>query len=302
MIYVAFYLLMALAWLPLWMLYLLSDLLWPVVYHVVRYRRRVVDTNLRNAFPEKSERERRRIARAYYRHMADLLVEALYNLRTTPPQIKRHYRLVNREVVDRHYEQGRSVVLLSSHYNNWEYMVAGINMLLLHHGVGVGKPLEDQKIGKLITQRRMRFGDEIVDQSNVRQTMDYYHKHHVPCAYMLLSDQSPNDVHKCYWTTFLHQETPFIYGGEHLARKYGYPVIYYEVRKVRRGQYEVVFEELCKNAAEEPLYHIERKYIDRLEQLLRKQPEYWLWSHRRWKRIRPSEMPLYNPNEHRENQ
>ena len=292
MIYIAFYVLMAVAWLPLGLLYLIGDVLRPAVFHLVRYRRRVVETNLRNAFPEKDERERRHIERAYYRHMVDLLMEALYNLRTTPPQIKRHYRLVNREVVDRHYEQGRSVVLLSAHYNNWEYMVAGLNMLLLHHGVGVGKPLEDKKIGTLITRRRSRYGDEIVDQTNVRQTVDYYERNHVPCAYMMLCDQSPNDVHKCFWTTFLHQETPFIYGGEHLARKYALPVVYYEVHKVRRGHYEVVFEELCENAAEVPQYSVERQYIDRLEALLQREPQYWLWSHRRWKRTRPPEIPL----------
>ncbi|KWW28910.1 MAG: lipid A biosynthesis lauroyl acyltransferase [bacterium P3] len=302
MVRIAFFLLMAVAWLPLWLLYAVGDLLRPVVYHVVRYRRRVVEQNLRNAFPEKSAAERRRIARAYYRHMVDLLVEALYNLRTTPAQIKRHYRLVNREAVDRYYEQGQSVVLLSAHYNNWEYMVAGLNMLLLHHGVGVGKPLEDKKIGSYITRRRIRYGTEVVDQTNVRQVMEYYHRHRVPCAYMMLSDQSPNDVHKCYWTEFLHQETPFIYGGEYLARKYGYPVIYYKVNKVRRGRYEVVFEPLCDNAADQPQYRIEQQYIGRLERLLRDKPEYWLWSHRRWKRVRPPEIPLHAPAAHSTNQ
>lgn len=296
MVYIAFYLLMALAWLPLQLLYLIGDLLYPTLFYVVRYRRRVVESNLKNAFPEKTKQERRRIERAYYRHLIDLLVEALYNLRTTPPQIKRHYQLVNREIVDRYYEQGRSVVLLSAHYNNWEYMVAGLNMLLLHHGIGVGKPLEDKNIGTLITRRRIRYGTEVVDQSNVRQVVEYYHQHRVPCAYMMLSDQSPNDVHKCFWTTFLHQETPFIYGGEHIARKYGYPVIYYEVHKKHRGKYEVVFQELCNNAAEQPQYFVEKQYINLLESTIRKQPEYWLWSHRRWKRTRPAEIPLEHRN------
>lgn len=290
MIYIAFYLLMALAWLPLGVLYLLGDLLWPVVYHVVRYRRRVVETNLRNAFPEKSERERRRIARAYYRHMVDLLMEALYNLRTTPPQIKRHYRIVNREVVDRHYEQGRSVVLLSAHYNNWEYMVAGINMLLLHHGVGVGKPLEDKKIGALITRRRSRYGDEIVDQSNVRQVMDYYHKHHVPCAYMMLCDQSPNSKKRCWWTTFLHQDTGVIFGAEHFAKKYDMPVFYYDVKKVKRGYYEVTLRLITETPCETEKGEITEKYVSLLEETITRKPEFWLWSHRRWKHKRPSDL------------
>lgn len=291
---ITFGLLMALSCLPLGVLYFLANMLTPFVYHVVRYRRSVVEQNLRRSFPEKDERELRRIERQYYRHLSHLLVEALYNLRTTPTKIKKHYRIVNREVIDRYYEEGKSVVLLSAHYNNWEYMVAGLNMLMRHHGVGVGKPLNDKKIGARITRRRIRYGTEVVDQTNVRDVMLYYEQHHVPCAYMMLCDQSPNDVHKCFWTTFLHQETPFIYGGEHVARKYALPVIYYEVRQVRRGYYEVFFEELCPNAAEVPQYSVIRAYIDRLERLLRREPQYWLWSHRRWKRVRPPGVELYD--------
>lgn len=271
---------------------LLSDILYAIVYYLVGYRRRVTRENLAHAYPEKSDRERRRIERAYYRHISDLLVEAVHNLYASPKAILRRYRFVNRELVNKYYEQGRSVVLLSSHYNNWEYMITSLNFQILHHAVGVGKPLQDRG-ARYITRRRGRYGTEIVDQTDVRQTMEFYHRHQVPVAYMMLADQSPSDVHKSFWTTFMHQETPFIYGPEYFARKYDMPVIYYDVRKVRRGHYEVQFSLLCENPTEVPQYTIVSRYIDSLGRTIAAKPEYWLWSHRRWKRHRPADVPLH---------
>ena len=212
-----------------------------------------------------------------------MLVEAIYGLRATPQQVLKHYKVVNREVINKYYEQGQSVILMSAHYNNWEYMVLSINFQLLHHGIGVGKPLNNKNFGHYLTQARIRYGDEVVDQTNVRQVMEYYHRHHVPCAYMMLSDQSPSNPKKSFWTRFLNQETAFLYGSEHFARKYNYPVLFYEVRKVRRGYYEVVLDELCVHPDSLPEGAITQLYVQRLEDIIRHQPEYWLWTHRRWK-------------------
>ena len=275
---------------------ILADILSVIVYYLVGYRRRVTRENLAHAYPEKSDRERRHLERAYYRHISDLLVEALHNLYASPKAIMARYRFVNRELVNKYYEQGRSVVLMSSHYNNWEYMITSLNFQILHHAVGVGKPLQDRGAG-YITRRRGRYGTEIVDQTTVRQTMEYYHRYKVPVAYMMLSDQSPSDVHKSFWTMFMHQETPFIYGAEYFARKYDMPVIYYDVHKVRRGYYEVKFSLMCDNSTEVPQYTIVSRYIDSLERTIAERPEYWLWSHRRWKRQRPAEMPIYDYKE-----
>ncbi|MCR5425142.1 MAG: lysophospholipid acyltransferase family protein [Bacteroidales bacterium] len=272
-----------LSWLPLWMLYLLSDLTYLVVYHLLHYRRKIARQNLYNSFPEKSNQEIIQIERRYYRHLADLLAEALYGLRATPQQVLKHYKVVNREVINRYYEKGQSVILMSAHYNNWEYMVLSINFQLLHHGIGVGKPLNNKKFGQYLTQARIRYGDEVVDQTNVRQVMEYYHRYRVPCAYMMLSDQSPSNPKKSFWTHFLNQETAFLYGSEHFARKYNYPVLFYEVKKVRRGYYEIEISELCNDPARLPEGAITQLYVQRLEDIIRRQPEYWLWTHRRWK-------------------
>ncbi|MBR1793445.1 MAG: lysophospholipid acyltransferase family protein [Bacteroidales bacterium] len=275
-------------------MYLISDILYVFTYYLLRYRRTVTRQNLERSFPEKSARERRRIEHRYYHHLCDLLVEGMFNMVATPRQILRRYRFVNREVLNKYYERGQSVILLSSHYNNWEYMVTSLNFQVLHHGVGVGKPLNDKSIGGYISRRRIRFGTEVVDQTNVRDVLSYYDRHHVPAAYMMLADQSPSNTYKSYWATFLNQETPFLYGPEYFARKYNYPVVYYEVRKVRRGRYEIILSDFCSQPLQTQQYDIVKKYIRTLEELLQRQPEYWLWSHRRWKRQRPTEMPIDN--------
>ena len=271
---------------------ILSDILFVIAYHVVRYCRGVTSANLAKAYPQLSVERRKEIERAYYHHICDLLMEGIYNLYARPQSIMKRYRFVNREVVNHYYESGQSVVLMSAHYNNWEYMITSLNYQVMHHGVGVGKPLQDKSVASYITRRRGRYGTEIVDQHNVRQTMDYYHQHKVPVAYMMLSDQSPNDVHKSFWTMFMNQETPFLYGAEYFARKYNMPVLYYEVTKVQRGRYEVRFTPLCERPDEVPQYTITSRYIAMLKQTIDKKPEYWLWSHRRWKRTRPADMEL----------
>lgn len=260
---------------------------------MVRYRRRVTRTNLAHAFPDMTTEQRGAIERAYYHHISDLLVEGIYNLYARPQAIMQRYHFVNRHLVNRYYEQGQSVILMSAHYNNWEYMITSLNYQLMHHGVGVGKPLDDKLVATYVTRRRGRYGTEIVDHTNVRQTMEYYHTHHVPVAYMMLSDQSPSDEHRSFWTTFLHQETPFLYGAEYFARKYNLPVLYYEVTKTSRGRYEVRFSVLCDKPAEVPQYTITSRYIQQLEKTIIADPQYWLWSHRRWKRVRPQDVPLH---------
>lgn len=271
---------------------LLSDILYLIVYYLVRYRRKVTRTNLRNAYPHLTNTERQHLEKAYYRHISDLMIEGIHNLYASPRNILKRYRFINPQLVNDYYEKGQSVILMSSHYNNWEYMITSLNLQIHHHAIGVGKPLDNKSLAGYITRRRSRFDTQIVDQTDVRQTIAYYEQHHVPCAYMMLSDQSPSNEHKSYWTTFMHQETPFLYGAEYFARKYDLPVLYYEVTKVRRGHYEVRFSNLCDHPSQVPQYAITARYVQLLSNTINQAPQYWLWSHKRWKRKRPHDMPL----------
>jgi len=149
-------------------MFLLSDILYLIAYHLVGYRRKVVRRNLAAAFPERDEKERLKIERRYYRHLCDLLIEGLYNLFASPRSIMKRYHVVNRDLVNQYYEQGRTVVLMSAHYNNWEYMVTSLNMQLFHHGIGVGKPLSNKRLEPWVFRRRTRFGTEEVYPDTVR--------------------------------------------------------------------------------------------------------------------------------------
>ena len=281
-------LLLPFACLPLWFHHCVATLLCPIVHYLVRYRLKVVRANLDYSFPEKSTKEKRRIERQYYRHITDLLAEGFHNLAAPLRVVRRHYRPENAEILKPYYERGQSVVLMSAHYNNWEYMITSLDSMLRHHGIGVGKPLSNKKFGVFITSRRDRFGTEIVDHTDVRQVMQYYDRWKVPVAYMMLSDQSPGNPNRCHWTTFLGQETGFIFGAEHFAKKYNMPVFLYDVTKTRRGYYTIKFSLLTDNPNSLPDGEITDRYARHLEEIIKQKPQYWLWSHRRWKHKKPT--------------
>ncbi len=267
-------------------MYILADIIYFLAYRLFGYRRHVVRDNIATCFPELTDKERRTIERRYYRHLGDLVVEFVYGLFATPPTLRRRYRFVNRELLDGYYEQGRTVVLMAGHMGNWEYMVCSLGMQVRHHGIGVGKALESRLTGPFVARRRIRYGTQVVYSDTVRQEVAYYDSHRVPCALMMLSDQSPVNPHRSYWTTFLGRDTAFLYGAEYFARKYDYPVLYYSVDKVRRGHYTVTFRNLCDHPRETPQYSIVETYVRMLEADIRRRPELWLWSHRRWKLTR----------------
>ena len=269
---------------------IMSAITYGVVYHLVGYRRKVVAQNLERCFPEKSEEERKELAKKYYHHMSDLLVEEVLNIFTSPEGIYERYKFVNREVLDQYYDEGKSVVLMSAHYNNWEYMILSLNLQVLQHGVATCKPLHNKRIGKFIDKRRARYGTEIASSENIRDIMAYYNKYKIPIAYLMLCDQAPHNPRKCYWTNFLHQDTGWIYGPEHFARKYNFPVVYFVIKKVKRGHYEIHFETLCDDPSKVPEYSITEQYVRKLEKEIINKPEYWLWSHKRWKKKRPKDM------------
>jgi len=272
-----------LALLPLALLYVLAVPLYLVLAFVVRYRRKVIEGNLSRSFPEKSPGEIRRLTNRYYWHLSQIAVEMVKMLALPRCILRKRYRCSNPELVNRFYDEGKSVILMSSHYNNWEWMILALDEMFKHHGVGVGKPNSDKVFEKLVNRARTRYGTEVVFADTVRETFERYETEHKPAAYMMLSDQSPNSKRKCYVTDFLHQRTGVIFGAEHFARKYDIPVLYYEVIKERMGKYRVDVQVIAEHPNDCAEYEITQRYVELLEQTIRRKPEYWLWSHRRWK-------------------
>lgn len=269
--------------LPLWLLYGIGYIFYLVIYYIIRYRRKVVTENLRHSFPGLSEREVRRLRRKYYRHLAQIAAEMLKMLTLSKKQVMRRYRCLNPEVVTKFYREGKSVILMSSHYNDWEWMILSLCLQYPHHGVGVGKANSNKVFEKLINRARSRYGTEIVFADRVREIFQQNEQNRRLSTYMMLSDQSPNNINKSYKTLFLNQPTGMIFGAEYFAKKYDIPVVYYEIIKKRIGRYEIVNQLITNEPRAMGEGEIIQRYTQLLEETIRREPAYWLWSHRRWK-------------------
>lgn len=282
--YLLFYgLLYPLSLLPLRVLYALAYPIYLVLTYVIRYRKKITVENLRLSFPEKSQAEIHQLYKRYNRHLSHIIVEMLKMLTLSKEQLDQRYFCKNPELVNRYFEQKRSVILLSAHYNNWEWMILQLDSMFLHHGVGVGKANSNKKFEHLINKARTRYGTEVVFADHVRELFEQNNTNQTPAAYMMLSDQSPNNLKKSYVTTFLNQESCMIFGGEYFAKKYNLPVVYYQVVKDKPGYYHIELELITENPRETQYGEITEKYTRILEKTICQQPEFWLWSHRRWK-------------------
>ena len=271
--YLVFY---PLSLLPLWVLYGIAYIFYLIVNYIIRYRRHIITQNLKRAFPEKSEGEIASLRRKYYLHLSQIAAEMLKMLTLSRKKVMKRYRCENPEVVNRFYDEGKSVILMSSHYNNWEWMILSLPMQFKHAGVGVGKANSNKVFEMLINRARTRYGTVVVFADHVRELFQDRELNRKPTTYMMLSDQSPNNMNKSYKTLFLNQPSGMIYGAEYFARKYDIPVVYYEVIKEKIGHYKIVNQLITDKPTTLGNGEI-------IKQTIRRQPEFWLWSHRRWK-------------------
>lgn len=278
--------------LPLRMHYAIADYcLYPLMYHVVRYRRKTVEKNLRNAFPEKTDAERRQTARAFYRQFCHTIAESVYGYGMSDEEMRRHVVFEGFDTVNALIDAAGGGIFMLAHMGNWEWMASiqqwvspGVTEL------NVYRRLKNASMDRLMLSIRAQRGGACVEKQRILREMVRYRSEHKPVTVGLLSDQKPRPEVTRTWTTFLHQETGFLDGGEVLGKKFGYPVFYLYITSPARGQYRVQMKTLAaepKNTAEG---EITLAYAHILEQNINEQPELWLWSHNRWKWSRqPSE-------------
>jgi len=272
--------------LPLRVLYLMSDLCYPLMYHIFRYRRRVVEKNLENAFPEKSTEELRKIGRAFYRHLCDLFVETLSTTHMSRREIKRRYNAGALSAYDHYFREGRDIVILCSHYNNWEWFSA-LQMATPYKVITIYKPLKNKYFDKFIYNLRTRYGITVTPMHSILRELVTSRRDNIRTMSGFIADQTPPPDEKAFWTTFLNQDTGFYRGAEKVAVKYDMPVVFINIAKVRRGYYRLDCSLITENPRQEAPDQIMSKYAAMLEDVIRAKPEYWLWSHRRWKHKRP---------------
>jgi len=280
-------LIIPLSLLPHRVLYFLSDVMYLVVYRVVGYRKEVIYTNLRNSFPEKTEDELREIMRKYYHHMCDLVVESLKNFTISKKEADKRMTPRNAELPNSYFEKGKSLVFIGGHYGNWELYGVAVPLTIKHKMLALFTPLKNKFFDEKIRKSRSKFGLLMLSSEEIREQLEL-HKDQLT-ATIFASDQSPRKGQRAYWTTFLNQETGVQFGAEKFARQYNMAVITGGIFKVRRGYYEVHYQLICENPSELPEGEIMERFTRVQEDIIKKQPEYWLWSHKRWKYKKPLE-------------
>lgn len=275
------------SYLPLWFLYGVSWLFAFLIYRVFRYRVKVVRQNLRNAFPEKSSKERRIIERKFYHHFSDVMMEVLKLRTISPANLKQRcvYSEATQNLLNKYYSQGRSILIVLAHTANWEWAGAAYPLYNKHQVITAYRPLRDKIFDKDTLDMRKRTGNILASMKNLVREI-FKHRNEV-IATALIGDQTP-PPDNAFWIKFLHQETPFFKGTEVLARKFNTPIFWGSVKKVRRGHYFIHFELITDNprefTEEGSLTCLHASYLERD---IKAQPESWLWSHRRWKHKRP---------------
>lgn len=278
--------------LPLRVLFIFSDFLYVLLFHIAGYRRNVVMKNLRNAFPEKQGPEINKIARKFYMHLTDSFIESVYQINMKEKEHARRYVFKNPEALNELYREGRSVLLLMSHYGNWEWLSL-LPRFTRHTNLAIYKPLQNKKFNRLFLRLRERYGVVGVPIKSILRVLHKYAKEGTPVIVYSLADQRPQWKNTRYWARFLNQDTAIMAGTEKICRRYDLAVVFLKVNKVRRGTYEAEFIPLCLNPGNIKEFEITRKYLDTVESIIREKPQYWLWSHNRWKYMRlPSKDPV----------
>lgn len=267
--------------LPFAILYLISDIIFLVVYYIIGYRRKVVQKNLSNAFPEKSEAELKSIEKKYYKYLADLIVETVKMITASKKSILKRLTATNSELINRYFSQGRNIMLAVGHYGNWEMSALMLSTLVNEKLLIVYKPLTNKIFDDFFNNMRSRFGAEMIAMKNVLRTM-VKEKNNLNMS-VFVADQTPVQHEATYFTTFLNQPTAFFLGIEKIAKLTDPVVVFADLKYIKRGHYEYTGIVLTENAKETAEHEITDKYVRCLEAMIKRQPEYWLWSHRRWK-------------------
>ncbi len=267
--------------LPFWFLYLISDLLFVVIYYLAHYRRAVVQQNLANAFPERSEKERRQIERKYYRYLADLIVETVKMITVSEKQIQKRVVATNAELVHEYFAKGKSIIAVAGHYCNWEMAALNFNFVTDKRFMIVYKPLSDEIFNDFFIKIRSRFGGQPVAMKQTMRKMVEYRKELT--VSVLVGDQTPVRHETTYFTNFLNQPTAVFLGIEKIAKTIDAAVVFYDMKRVKRGYYTYTLIPLTETPKETAEHEITDTHVQYLETMIRREPQYWVWSHRRWK-------------------
>ena len=272
--------------LPWSVLFIFSDFFFLLIYYVLRYRRKIVSMNLANSFPEKSYKELKSIEFRFYRYFADMVFE-MFKLFTMSPEQKLERCKMDTEtqlLFKDLYNKRRSTIIVIGHYGNWEYCPSGLPLQTDFQTYVIYHPLTNPYFDRLMSRLRTRTSCKLYTMAGTLKGMITNRNELNMTAF--LSDQSP-DPKGAYWTKFLNQDTPVFIGSEKIAQKLQMAVIYGSLERLKRGKYIFHAQLICEDASKAQYSEITESHLRMLEKDILKAPEYWLWTHRRWKHKKP---------------
>lgn len=287
--------------LPFGVLYVISDALYLVVYHVVRYRRRIVRKNLSNSFPQLSNEELLSLEKRFYHNFCNTSVEMFKLLSISREELMKRMSFSGAEDIEKSLETHPQCYIYLGHFCNWEWISSmplwfspGLHCAQLYH------PLHSRFFDRLFSEMRTRFGAENIRKSKALRRLLTLRSQNEKIVVGFISDQIPRSINTHDWVTFLHQDTAVYTGTERIAKKIGAAVFFADVRCLRRGYYHCSLLPMTNDVLSYPDYKLTDEYMVRLEQMIRRQPECWLWSHNRWKRQHKADDPNDIAQQHKE--
>ena len=282
----AFALIYPLLWLvsilPFRLLYAVSDILFFLLYHVVGYRKKTVEDNLKLVFPEKSEAERKKITKEFFHHLCDMILEAIKSMNISVEDMKARFKFTNIEVIQGYEKQEKSIALMCAHYGSWEWIFI-LQAYTSHLTFAIYKKLNNVYFDKLVRKIRARYDSYLITTKESIDVLTDNKKKGLMTINGFAADQTPKKEKAYHWNTFMGIEVPVHTGAEMLAKKLDMPVVFFSVKRVKRGFYETTFQTLAEHPNEFKDYEITDQFLKLVENQIHEAPQYYLWTHKRWK-------------------
>ncbi|QMU66490.1 MAG: hypothetical protein GKR88_20830 [Flavobacteriaceae bacterium] len=271
---------------PLRFLYIVSDFTFFFIYYLVKYRRKVVNSNMERSFPDKTKVERVRIEKKFYRHFCDVFFETIKCLTISKGEIFKRFKVKDIEMVEEYYQQEKNIIIYTAHFGNWEWF-GFLPLFLPHQCTAFYQKLSSNYFNHLMQIIRSRYGIICMESSNAYRGLVNLEKDNKFTFNCIIGDQSPGVKTSKHWVKFLHQDTAFLVGPDRIAKKLNYVVIFSTFKKFKRGKYELRFSLIARNPKEIESSELIASYSKKLEESIFTSPEMWLWTHNRWKLTRP---------------
>lgn len=282
----AFILLFPIIWfiskLPFRVLYFTSDIVYVIVYYLVGYRKKIVRQNLALALPNLSEKERLVIEKKSYRHLCDMFLEMIKTMSLSEEEMDKRFSFTNIETLTEIEKQGKSIAIMMAHYASYEWAIS-LNKYSNLTGYAIYKKVGNAHFDKMVKDIRLKFKAKLITTRETIPTIQKNHLENRLGLYGFASDQSPQLSKTHHWGTFLGIETPIHTGAEMLAKRFDMNVIFLKVKKIKRGYYQATIETMFDHPKDVPDYQISDEFLRRVEKQIYEAPEYYLWTHKRWK-------------------